>query len=128
MSSNYQCLRNYHLYPRHIAVQEYNNYQPTVATCKTTTAQNYWVRDGKPSHRGLFMRPNYRMTPRPCYYKYEVYSPKCPNPFIPSGGACEWSRNELLLQDKELRYKSGVSILDNDITDVYSFNPQSSSL
>ena len=55
-----------------------------------------------------------------------VYMLNTANPFIPSGGSRLWRRNELIMHDALLRAKSGVSQLDQDITEVYSVNPTKS--
>ena len=59
--------------------------------------------------------------------KEKVYIKSTANPFIPTGGKKEWRRNELLLQSPEMRQLAGVSILDSNITDVYSINPDNTS-
>ena len=56
-----------------------------------------------------------------------VYQRNKANPFIPSGGAQMWSGNCLLLKNAGLRKRSGVTQLDQGVTDMYAVNPKSGS-
>jgi len=52
-----------------------------------------------------------------------VFNSASSNPFIPSGGSKLWTKNYLLLNNEKMRKFSGVSILDNAITEMYLKNP-----
>ena len=54
-----------------------------------------------------------------------TYNPQAANPF--AQGSKEWSSNNLILKDAELRTKSGVTILDADVTDVFRVQAQAQS-
>lgn len=126
--NSYECTRNVGLYPKHILESQYSNYIPNIANVKQAQSEKVWHTGGKDS-TGTYVRPTkYLETPDQCYYKHSIYHPECPNPFIESGGACEWSSNYMLLKDQNLRYKAGVSILDTDITHMYRSNPKKSEL
>jgi len=53
-----------------------------------------------------------------------VYLRNRANPFIPTGGSPDWNRSGLVLKDDALRAKSGVSQIDQSLTDAYASNPQ----
>lgn len=45
------------------------------------------------------------------------YNPKAANPFAP--GRSEWSSNNLILRDANLREKAGVTVLDREVSEVF---------
>lgn len=44
------------------------------------------------------------------------------NPFQSNNTHTEWSSNNLILTDPTLRQKAGVSVLDNDISEIFNQN------
>ena len=43
------------------------------------------------------------------------YNPRSANPFIP-GIHPEWTSNNLILKDADMRVRAGVTVLDNEVT------------
>lgn len=48
------------------------------------------------------------------------YNPRSGNPFAQNDANKEWTNNNLILQDPKLRERSGVSVLDSDVADLYA--------
>jgi hypothetical protein len=48
------------------------------------------------------------------------YNPRSGNPFAKNDPNPEWTSNELILQDANLRAKSGVYVLDADVANVFN--------
>lgn len=49
------------------------------------------------------------------------YNLKAANPF--TSARSEWSGNNLILQDAELRARAGVTVLDKEVADVFQIQP-----
>jgi hypothetical protein len=48
------------------------------------------------------------------------YNPRSGNPFAQNDPNKEWTGNNLILQDANLRQRAGVTMLDSDVAELYS--------
>lgn len=51
-----------------------------------------------------------------------TYNPKNANPFQTVNTFYEWTGNNLLLQDIQMRRRAGVTALDSDISEIFNAN------
>lgn len=49
-----------------------------------------------------------------------TYNPRSANPFAQVEPNTEWTSNNLILQDAALRARSGVTVLDSDVSDIFN--------